>query len=151
MQAAVQNLLIDKAVMLDCHRRTLNLSTAWIDVKKAYDSVDHFDSGWYGNTAVCLILFLVRKSSNSALVNLGPLLLTMLSGRPCVTKISISLLLDCIMWTSIHLKYASISPRSTCDLCWVLHHCCVLWIKVYWATPTDGEVLLQELSGILHT
>ena len=28
---------------LDCHRRKRNLSMAWIDVKKAYDSVDH---GW---------------------------------------------------------------------------------------------------------
>ena len=37
----MDNLLIDKAVMLDCHRGKRNLSVAWIDVRKAYDSVDH--------------------------------------------------------------------------------------------------------------
>ena len=35
----MDNLLIDKAVMLDCHRGKRNLSVAWIDVRKA--SVDH--------------------------------------------------------------------------------------------------------------
>ena len=39
----VYNLLIDRIVTLDCHRRRRNLSVAWIYVKKAYDSVDH---GW---------------------------------------------------------------------------------------------------------
>ena len=39
----IDNLLIDRNVTLDCHRRTGNLSMAWIDVKKAYDSVEH---GW---------------------------------------------------------------------------------------------------------
>ena len=39
----VDNLLIDRTVALDCHRRRRNLSMAWIDAKKAYDSVDH---GW---------------------------------------------------------------------------------------------------------
>jgi len=39
----IDNLLIDRTVTLDCHRRKGNLSMAWIDVKKAYDSVDH---GW---------------------------------------------------------------------------------------------------------
>ena len=39
----IDNLLIDRTVTLDCHRRKGNLSVAWIDVKKAYDSVDH---GW---------------------------------------------------------------------------------------------------------
>ena len=37
----MDNLLIDRAVMLDCHRGKRNLSMAWIDVRKAYDSVDH--------------------------------------------------------------------------------------------------------------
>ena len=37
----VDNLLIDRAVQLDCHRRKRNLSMGWIDVKKAYDSIDH--------------------------------------------------------------------------------------------------------------
>lgn len=39
----VDNLLIDRAVTLDCHRRKRNLGMGWIDVKKAYDSIDH---GW---------------------------------------------------------------------------------------------------------
>ena len=38
----MDNLLIDRgAVMLDCHRGKRNLSMAWIDVRKAYDSVHH--------------------------------------------------------------------------------------------------------------
>ena len=37
------NLLIDWMVTLDCHRRKHNLSVVWIDVRKAYDSIDH---GW---------------------------------------------------------------------------------------------------------
>ena len=39
----VDNLLIDQMVTKDCHRNKRNLSMAWVDVKKAYDSVDH---GW---------------------------------------------------------------------------------------------------------
>jgi len=39
----VDNLLIDRAVTLDCQRRKRNLRMAWVDVKKAYDSVDR---GW---------------------------------------------------------------------------------------------------------
>ena len=39
----VDNLLIDRVVTLDCHRRKRNLSMGWLDIKKAYDSVDH---GW---------------------------------------------------------------------------------------------------------
>ena len=35
------NLMIDRMVALDCHRGKRNLSMAWVDVKKAYDSVDH--------------------------------------------------------------------------------------------------------------
>ena len=37
----MDNLLIDRAVMLDCQRGKRNLSMAWIDVRKAYESVDH--------------------------------------------------------------------------------------------------------------
>ena len=37
----VDNFLINRTVTLDCHRRKGNLSMAWIDVKKAYESVDH--------------------------------------------------------------------------------------------------------------
>ena len=36
-------LLIDRTVTLDCHRGRRDLSLAWNDVKKAYDSVGH---GW---------------------------------------------------------------------------------------------------------
>lgn len=35
------NLLLDKMVTQDCHRGERNLSTAWVDVKKAFNSVDH--------------------------------------------------------------------------------------------------------------
>ena len=35
------NLMIDRMVTLDCHRNKRNLSVAWIDVRKAYDCVDH--------------------------------------------------------------------------------------------------------------
>ena len=45
----VVNLLIDRVVTLDCLRRRQNLSVAWVDVKKAYDSVDH---GWLGGMMV---------------------------------------------------------------------------------------------------
>ena len=37
------NPLIDRTVTLDCHRERRNLSMAWIDVKKAYNSAGH---GW---------------------------------------------------------------------------------------------------------
>ena len=35
------NLWIERMVTLDCHRGKRNLSMAWVDVRKAYDSVDH--------------------------------------------------------------------------------------------------------------
>ena len=35
------NLLIDRMVIQDCVRGKRNISMTWIDVKKAYDSVDH--------------------------------------------------------------------------------------------------------------
>ena len=37
----MDNLLIDRAVTQDSRRGKRNISMAWIDVKKAYDSVDH--------------------------------------------------------------------------------------------------------------
>ena len=39
----IDNLLIDRTVTLDCHGRKSNLSMAWIDIKMAYDLLDH---GW---------------------------------------------------------------------------------------------------------
>ena len=35
------NLMIDGVVTLDCPRGKRNLSVAWVDVRKAYDSVDY--------------------------------------------------------------------------------------------------------------
>ena len=35
------DLMNDKMVTMDCHREKRNLCMAWVDVKKAYDSVDH--------------------------------------------------------------------------------------------------------------
>ena len=37
----MNNLLIDRMVTEDCHRGKRNLSMAWVDVAKAYDSTDH--------------------------------------------------------------------------------------------------------------
>ena len=34
----IDNLLIDRMVTLDCHRKKRNLSMGWVDVKKAYRS-----------------------------------------------------------------------------------------------------------------
>ena len=34
-------LLIDKAILMDCKRRHTNMAMAWIDYKKAYDMVPH--------------------------------------------------------------------------------------------------------------
>ena len=39
----VDNLLIDQVLTLDCYRRKRNLSMGWINVKKAYHSIEH---GW---------------------------------------------------------------------------------------------------------
>ena len=36
------NLHVDRMVTQDCHRGRRNLSMAWIDITKAYDSVDHY-------------------------------------------------------------------------------------------------------------
>ena len=37
----MNNLLIDRMVTEDCNRRKRNLSMTWVDVAKAYDSIDH--------------------------------------------------------------------------------------------------------------
>ena len=39
----MDNLLIDRMVTLDFHRKKRNLSMGWVGVKKAYDSIEH---GW---------------------------------------------------------------------------------------------------------
>ena len=41
------NLMIDRMVTMDCHRGHRNLSMAWVDVKKTYDTVDH---KWLGES-----------------------------------------------------------------------------------------------------
>ena len=38
---AKHQLLVDKAVSQDCKSRSTNPCTAWIDYKKAYDSMPH--------------------------------------------------------------------------------------------------------------
>lgn len=40
-RGTTDNLMIDRRVTLDCHRNKRNLRVAWIDVRKAYDCVDH--------------------------------------------------------------------------------------------------------------
>ena len=61
----MDNLLIDREVMLDSQRGKRDLSMAWIDVRKAYDSVDHdwlctmtaytgFPYGWVRLLASCV-------------------------------------------------------------------------------------------------
>ena len=67
------NLLIDRTVALDCNRRRRNLSVAWIDVKKAYDSVDH---NWLNGvmtlhrfpTWLCKVIAKLCKSWNTKVV-----------------------------------------------------------------------------------
>ena len=39
----MDNLLVDRMVTQDCHRKKRNLSMGWAYVEKAYDSIDH---GW---------------------------------------------------------------------------------------------------------
>ena len=41
VSGCLDNLLIDKVVMEDSKDRRRNMTCAWIDVRKAYDSVDH--------------------------------------------------------------------------------------------------------------
>jgi len=43
----MDNLLVDRMVLQDCVQGRRNISMAWIDVKKVYDSVDH---DWLCNT-----------------------------------------------------------------------------------------------------
>ena len=43
----IDNLLIDRMVCQDCQRGRRNLCMAWIEVRKAYDSVDHHVHHWF--------------------------------------------------------------------------------------------------------
>ena len=69
----IDNLLIDRVVTMDCQRRRRNLSMAWVDVKKAYDSVDH---GWLGEMMVlhrfpkwlCEVICKLSRSWNTRIV-----------------------------------------------------------------------------------
>ena len=113
----VDNLLIDRTMTLDCHRRRRNLGMAWIDVKKACDSVDrgclnkvmllHRFPVWLcriiaklcrsGNTRVMVVTRKGRETSELIIVNRGlphqdmryicPRLLTVCS-NPIAWKIS---------------------------------------------------------------
>ena len=68
----VDNLSIDRVVTLDCQRKRRNLSIAWVDVKKAYDSVDH---DWLGEMVLqrfpkwlCEVICKLSKSWNTRIV-----------------------------------------------------------------------------------
>ena len=60
------------------------------------------------------------SSSNSELVKLVPLSVTMVSGRPKVAKVCLNLSMvtadvaEAVMCTSIHFKYTSIAPMAFC-------------------------------------
>ena len=55
--------LLDKAVLRDCKRRSRNLAIAWIDYRKAYDVNQH---SWISE---CLELFGVAENTKKFLVN----------------------------------------------------------------------------------
>ena len=55
-------LLIDKAVLRDCKRRSTNLAMAWIDYRKAYDMVPH---SWI---ETCLEMFGIAENAKKFLV-----------------------------------------------------------------------------------
>ena len=105
-----------------------------------------FEAGCYGDTLVYLMPFFERKFSNSTLVKLGPLLLTMVSGRPWVTKISLNFIMVAadvvlhIMWTSIHLECASITTKYI----WPLYG-----VHIDYAGPYKGLTELTRLTGPL--
>ena len=69
-QGTKHQLLINKSILEDCKRRARNLHMAWIDYKKAYDSVPH---SWIVR---CLDLYKIRstlpsKNSSKALCRNG--------------------------------------------------------------------------------
>ena len=51
-------------------------------------SANPFEVGWYRAVRVWVTPFIFKKSSNSSLVNTAPLSVTILSGRPCVAKMT---------------------------------------------------------------
>ena len=55
-------LLIDKAVLKDCKRRSTNLAMAWIDYRKAYDMIPH---SWIEK---CLEMFGIAENAKNLLV-----------------------------------------------------------------------------------
>ena len=79
-------------------------------------SANPFEAGWYGAVCVCVTPFVFKKSSNSSLVNTAPLSVTILSGRPCVAKMTLSFSIvaaDVAAWTGmIHLEWASTNTRN---------------------------------------
>ena len=56
-------LLIDKAILMDCKRRHTNMAMAWIEYKKAYDMVPH---SW---VVECLEMFGIAKNVREFLKN----------------------------------------------------------------------------------
>ena len=56
-------LLLDKAVLRDCKRRSTNLAMAWIDCWKSYDMIPH---SWFSE---CRQVFGVAENTKDVLVN----------------------------------------------------------------------------------
>ena len=67
------NLMIDRMVTLDCHRGHRNLNMAWVDLKKAYDTVDH---KWLSKSMdvhcfpywLCRVIWQLLKSWNTKII-----------------------------------------------------------------------------------
>ena len=55
--------LLDKALLRDCKRRSTKLAMAWIDYRKTYDMIPH---SWISE---CLELFGVAENTKKFLVN----------------------------------------------------------------------------------
>ena len=113
-----------------------------------------FKAGWYGNTLVCLTPFFERKFSNSALVKLGPLSLTMVLGDHGLRRF-----LSTSLWWQLMLYFALCGhpstwnvhqwPLNTCDLYKALHNQCAPLPRVDQATPMGEVVFLLDLSGVV--
>ena len=72
-------LMLDKAVLQDCKKRRTNVAMAWLDYKKAYDSVPH---SWIRKT-----LEMIGAAKNIKLI-LKTSLTSKLNGRTMVRTIN---------------------------------------------------------------
>ncbi|XP_051918902.1 uncharacterized protein LOC127599192 [Hippocampus zosterae] len=100
-RGAKHQLLVDRTVAQDCRSRRTNLCTAWIDYKKAYDSMPHT------RITECLELYKVNRTLRAFVANLMRMWKTTLEANgKALTQVSIkcgidqgdalSLLLFCI-------------------------------------------------------